>query len=319
MNWLEERRKNYEQMLANVSKDDEKSSAYKIDNTEKLLGRTKVELGTTEAKEYFHEKSLIHKRHDLLKSYEKIKDDYNEEIDSNVNNYYYQQGQRCCSSSCKSNSCYCQPVDPYSVDEDDLPLNEDEADIDVDDDIDDGAAPAKKPSKHLINDEAIKQRAISTPIYMMAFCDCKNNECQASRDVDKIVAIRNSLWGKWQEPAPSRSTRRNLYWEILKVAAVNEKGELRFPITNLARNNIYVCEAAYLIMTGISNDSRVSEAPKQWRDLKSCKVKGTDPNEKKEVDKDSSNRPTFIKDDALNWIINYAKTSGDTMPTLQGR
>ena len=35
MNWLEERRKNYEQMLANVSKDDEKSSAYKIDNTEK--------------------------------------------------------------------------------------------------------------------------------------------------------------------------------------------------------------------------------------------------------------------------------------------
>ena len=35
MNWLEERIKNYEQMVAKVSKDDEKSSAYKIDNTEK--------------------------------------------------------------------------------------------------------------------------------------------------------------------------------------------------------------------------------------------------------------------------------------------
>ena len=34
MNWLEERIKNYEQMVAKVSKDDEKSSAYKIDNTE---------------------------------------------------------------------------------------------------------------------------------------------------------------------------------------------------------------------------------------------------------------------------------------------
>ena len=138
---------------------------------------------------------------------------------------------------------------PYAVEQSDD--EEDEPILDSEDDYSVNASDEVKNRLRRSGDQKLKDRAMSLPYYLLAKCKC-GNFCVGRTAHGTTAELRQSYWGRWDQPAPSSLERSILNWNILSRFYSPHKKDFQFCITNYDRNNVLVCEAAYLILLGYS-------------------------------------------------------------------
>ena len=91
------------------------------------------------------------------------------------------------------------------------------------------------------------------------------------------------------------------------------------------KNNRAVCEAAYLIMLGLSNSPHASKAPGQWRRIKKYVREGKNLAGIKysSTVEDTQNlkmgKKNVKKNNAVTFIQWFSKEFGDTIPGSEGK
>ena len=113
----------------------------------------------------------------------------------------------------------------------------------------------------------MKYYAFNTPVGYMARCKC-TNDCVGNLTLNQLMSMKEGFWGKRDLAAPSTSERREKIREILSSAYSPVTDSFEFYSTNKDYSNRVVCEAGFLILLGLSNNSQASRAPSQWRRLK---------------------------------------------------
>ncbi len=81
--------------------------------------------------------------------------------------------------------------------------------------------------------------------------------------------MRKNYWNDESSPAPSSSVRAELNRFILEDAYDKHSNTFRFTV-GCAGKRREVCEAGYLILLGLSNKTNASEAPQQWKSIKTA-------------------------------------------------
>jgi len=92
-------------------------------------------------------------------------------------------------------------------------------------------------------------------------------------DRTTIVDIESMLFDFWDDvecPAPFASTRRLKSFKYYAVPTVPNKENSIFML------DVKICEAAYLVLLGISNSPHASKAPGQWIRAKKFFAEGKD-------------------------------------------
>ena len=177
----------------------------------------------------------------------------------------------------------------------------------------------------------MKYYAFRTPIGLLARCNPKtcfnNGECVSSLNVDNIMSLKESFWGKMDEEIPSSSERRLKILAILRNSYSRDTKTFKFYVTNREKNNIIVCESAYLILLGLSNHKNASKAPSQWINLKKYIVSGFHLDEDYSYSKQVLNKESKREDkessrikfeNAITFISFFTKHHGDAVPDATG-
>jgi len=228
-----------------------------------------------------------------------------------------------------------QEVDEIREEDDDnneattCPNSLDDSDDEDDDERSDPITckPCSTDTKFRPTDNDAKQYAFHTPFMFVENCnsECKyGGTCVEETTIKDMRSMVNDFWDEYECDAPSAATRRLKIIQILRSAYRPNSDEFEFYAGCKEKNNRAVCEAAYLIMLGLSNSPHASKAPGQWRRIKKYVREGKDlagikyssnaedtqnlKKEKKEVKK--QNAVTFIQ-----W---FSKEFGDTIPGSEG-
>lgn len=176
------------------------------------------------------------------------------------------------------------------------------------------------------SDEVLKWRAFTTPIGELARCNPSTcpykGNCIGKMAIDDMMGIKEAFWGKIDEDTPTRSTRRLMILKILQSSIRRSTKTFEFVCGNKEHSNTVICEAAYLIALGLSNNPNSSRAPSQWINLKKWVMNG--------YDLDSTMKYSYAKiteqpsnskivkekralkfEDAVAFIYYFAKEYGD--------
>ena len=218
----------------------------------------------------------------------------------------------------------------YIAQEQDDDDQEEEEEEDDEDDDQITCKPCLTETKSRPTDNDAKQYAFNMPFMFIGDCnsECKyGGTCVEQTTIKDMRSMVNAFWDEYECDAPSAATRRIKILAILRSAYRPNTDEFEFYAGCKEKNNRVVCEAAFLIMLGISNSPQASKAPGQWRRLKKYVREGKDlagvkycstaneediknlKKEKKEVKK--NNAVTFIQ-----W---FSKEFGDTIPGAEGK
>jgi hypothetical protein len=221
----------------------------------------------------------------------------------------------------------------YMAQEQDDDDQEEEDDEDDEADEDDGqiiCKPCLTETKPRTTDNDAKQYAFNMPFMFIGDCnsECKyGGTCVEQTTIKDMRSMVNAFWDEYECDAPSAATRRIKILAILRSAYRPNTDEFEFYAGCKEKNNRVVCEAAFLIMLGISNSPQASKAPGQWRRLKKYVREGKDfagikycstaneedaknlKKEKKEVKKNN----------AITFIQLFSKEFGDTIPGAEGK
>lgn len=192
--------------------------------------------------------------------------------------------------------------------------------------------PAKEVPVFRTGDELMKFYAFNTPFGDIARCNPKQcpygGMCVGKINMDELMSMKEDFWGKRHKAADPASERRRKIEVILRASYVKSKHDFEFFSTNREQNNRMVCEAAFLIMLGLSNKSNASEAPSQWRRVKQFvqKYRG------EQGGKYSYNELAFNRDpkrdekeaskvkfeNCVAFISYFVKHNGETVPDATG-
>lgn len=134
-------------------------------------------------------------------------------------------------------------------------------------------SPAENPKVVFASsDEIMKYNAFHTPIGLMARCNpntcAYGGKCINKMTMDDIMDFKVAFWGPIDQEAYSRSTRRLSILKILQTAIRRRTKSFEFTFGGREKDNSLVCEAAFLIALGLSNNSNASKAPSQWLNIK---------------------------------------------------
>ena len=177
----------------------------------------------------------------------------------------------------------------------------------------------------------MKYKAFNTPFAKISRCNPKTcpykGNCIDQSTFGEIYEMKKDFWGDPDDPdAPSRDIRRKLILEILTSSFRKYNKTFEFIIGSKEKNNRLVCEAAFLIALGLSNNSNASQAPSQWRNSKKFVLEGYNLNSKTYSYAELTNSGKMIKEKSQTkfnhcstYIHNYAINFGDTVPDENGK
>lgn len=139
-------------------------------------------------------------------------------------------------------------------------------------------------------------------------------------------SMRVDVWG---DPncfdAPTTMMRRRLIMAILRSAHRASTGAFEFYAGQKEKNNRLICEPAFLVLLGLSNNASASKAPSQWLRCKQYILQGLDVNgvdysmslfEEKEL-KGEKKRQKF--NSAVTFINYFAREFGDRIHNCSGK
>ena len=218
-------------------------------------------------------------------------------------------------------------------DDDDQEEEDDEDDEDDEADEDDGqitCKPCLTETKPRTTDNDAKQYAFNMPFMFIGDCnsECKyGGTCVEQTTIKDMRSMVNAFWDEYECDAPSAATRRIKILAILRSAYRPNTDEFEFYAGCKEKNNRVVCEAAFLIMLGISNSPQASKAPGQWRRLKKYVREGKDlagikycSNANEEDTKNLKKEKKEVKkNNAVTFIQWFSKEFGDTIPGAEGK
>jgi acetone carboxylase gamma subunit len=96
-----------------------------------------------------------------------------------------------------------------------------------------------------------------------------DGRCMERCNLQAVLLLRLSIWGSAIDAPINSSERRNNYMSILKNAfSFNEKS-LKFKI-----GEHFVCESAFLLLSGINSTKNISDAPNQWKRIRDWVIRG---------------------------------------------
>jgi len=186
---------------------------------------------------------------------------------------------------------------------------------------------ASKPKRLKSTDQDMKRFAFDMSRMGMTSCNptvCKfGGECVQKSTIADMRQMVLDFWGESEDGAPSSKTRRLLILEILRSAFRPDTGEFEFYAGNKRKNNTRVCEAAYLILLGLSNHPNASAAPGQWINTKEYVVSGKGKagvpysTKKEDLLRKAESKSIKFKS-ATTFIEFFAKEFGDTIPGPEG-
>jgi len=191
----------------------------------------------------------------------------------------------------------------------------------------DKSSATSKPKRLKSTDKDMKRFAFDMSRMEMTSCNptvCKNGgDCVQKTTIADMRQMVQDFWGDFEDGAPSSKTRRLLILEILRSAFRPDTGEFEFYAGNKRKNNTRVCEAAYLILLGLSNHPNASTAPGQWTNTKDYVVSGKDKagvpysTKKEDLLRKAESKSIKFKS-ATTFIEFFAKEFGDTIPGPEG-
>lgn len=176
----------------------------------------------------------------------------------------------------------------------------------------------------------LKYRAFHTPFAQISRCNPNTcpygGNCIDESTFKEVYDMKKDFWGDVNAEAPSRKLKRKLILEILKKSFRQYNKTFEFIIGSKEKDNRLVCEAAFLIALGLSNNSNASQASSQWRNTKKYVMRGDhlDPNKQytySEITNSGKLKQESYKskfEHARTFIRNYALTYGDTVPDENG-
>jgi hypothetical protein len=157
-----------------------------------------------------------------------------------------------------------------------------------------------------------------------AFCDiplheflklkCNANTCAYGgacvneTTIGELEELRIKAWGGLTIDAPSAKARKNFIYDILEASYVKSMNKFQFIAGGTPGNYHLVCEAAYLILLGISKSRNASECSYQWKTAKRS-VLGLEPEKLKMK---LNQQPSL--DSATVYIENMTEKLADSSP-----
>ena len=178
------------------------------------------------------------------------------------------------------------------------------------------------------SDSDLKNYALNLPRSMMAKCnsECKfGGKCVDRTTIEDMESMLFDFWDDVECPAPFAATRRLKIIQILRSAYRSHEREFHFYAGCKDHNNRRICEAAYLVLLGISNSPNASKAPGQWLRAKKFVAEGKDIsgiryrwNESEEEELLKAEHKQTKSDSAKDFILYFSKEFGDTIPGSEG-
>lgn len=176
-------------------------------------------------------------------------------------------------------------------------------------------------------DNDLKNYSFGIPRLSMAKCSSTchlGGTCVQLTTIQDMETMVIDFWDDADCAAPSSETRRLKILDILRRSFQPNKQEFHFYAGCKDKDNREVCEAAYLILLGLSNSPHVSKAPGQWKRAKAHIFKGKDAAGIKysaaEEDKLLKAEGKSNKyNSAVTFIQYFAKEFGDTIPGAEGK
>ena len=178
------------------------------------------------------------------------------------------------------------------------------------------------------NDNDLKKYSFNIPRMFMENCrsECKfGGKCVEDSTFKEMRSMVTDFWDEYDCKAPSAATRRLKILKILQSAYRPNSDQFEFYAGCKEKNNRAVCEAAYLILLGLSNSPHASKAPGQWQRLKKYVREGKDREGIKYSANDNdqkqhrSGQKELKKRNAVAYIQWFAKEFGDTIPGSEGK
>jgi hypothetical protein len=176
----------------------------------------------------------------------------------------------------------------------------------------------------------LKYRAFHTPFATISRCNPNTcpygGKCIDKSTFEEVYDMKVDFWGDVEKEAPSRDTKRKLILKILTKSFRRSNRTFEFIIGNKDKDNRLVCEAAYLIALGLSNNKNASQAPSQWRNTKKFVLDGNGFDDLTKYSYSEVTNSGKMKreekstkyDHAITFIHNYAINYGDTNPGENG-
>jgi hypothetical protein len=186
--------------------------------------------------------------------------------------------------------------------------------------------PTSKRLKSTDND--LKNFAFDMSRMGMLSCNpsvCKlGGACIQKSTFEDMRQMVNDFWGNHDDCAPSSKTRQLLILNILRSAYRPDEDDFHFYAGNKMKNNRRVCEAAYLILLGLSNNPNASAAPRQWINLRKYVKSGAEAagisyaskKPKGQLMKSESKKQKT--NSAKAFILMFGRDFGDTIPGPEG-
>ena len=176
-------------------------------------------------------------------------------------------------------------------------------------------------------DNDLKNYSFGIPRLSMAKCSSTchlGGTCVQLTTIQDMETMVIDFWDDADCSAPSSETRRLKILDILRRSFQPNKQEFHFYAGCKDKDNREVCEAAYLILLGLSNSPHVSKAPGPWKRAKAHIFKGKDAAGIKysavEEDKLLKAEGKSNKyNSAVTFIQYFAKEFGDTIPGAEGK
>jgi len=178
----------------------------------------------------------------------------------------------------------------------------------------------------------LKYNAFNTPFAQISRCNPSTcpykGKCIDKTSIEEMYELKLDFWGEPDDTdAPSRDLRRKYILAILTRSFRRSNQTFEFIIGSKEKDNRLVCESAFLIALGLSNNPNASQAPSQWRNSKKFVVEGHNLDSNKKYSySDLTNSGKMMKEknqtkfnNCSAYIHHYAITFGDTVPDENGK
>lgn len=140
--------------------------------------------------------------------------------------------------------------------------------------------PSMTAKRFKSTDNDLKNYSFDIPRMRMAKCSSStchlDGTCVELTTIQDMETMVTDFWDDADCAAPSSETRRLKILDILRRSFRPNKKEFHFYAGCKDKDNREVCEAAYLILLGLSNSPHVSKAPGQWKRAKAHILQGKD-------------------------------------------
>lgn len=124
------------------------------------------------------------------------------------------------------------------------------------------------------DDNQTRAEFCDIPLHEFLKLECNANTCPFggkcinATTIGELKSLRMKTWGGLMEQAPTAKQRKNFIYDILQASFNKAENKFQFIAGGSPGNYHLVCEAAYLILLGISKSRNASDCSFQWKTAK---------------------------------------------------